>query len=106
MYDIDFYRSNKIPHYYAIQEAGQMIVTNPNGFHGVANTGRNYAEAANFYCMGAIHETMKYPLCNCKDVVKQYYKNDWQPYINYCQTVEKSMKYTAAEISVYRFLFV
>uniref|UniRef100_A0A914QB83 JmjC domain-containing protein n=1 Tax=Panagrolaimus davidi TaxID=227884 RepID=A0A914QB83_9BILA len=99
MLDIDFFIDNNIPYCYAVQSSGQIIVTNPNGFHSVANTGRNYSEASNIYCMGTIHESLKFPLCDCPAVVGQYQKIEWQPYIKYCQNIEKSMQYSAAGIT-------
>uniref|UniRef100_A0A914Y9U2 JmjC domain-containing protein n=1 Tax=Panagrolaimus superbus TaxID=310955 RepID=A0A914Y9U2_9BILA len=92
MYDVDFYTTNKIPYYFAIQEPGEMVITNPNGFHGVANTGKNYSEAVNFYCMGTVPESLKFPLCDCSHITAEYQKEDWQSYINYCRGVETKMR--------------
>lgn len=55
--------------------------------------------------MGTIHESLKFPLCDCPAVVEQYQKTEWKPYIKYCQNIEKSMQYSAAGITV-RIFFV
>uniref|UniRef100_A0A914Y5Q4 Uncharacterized protein n=1 Tax=Panagrolaimus superbus TaxID=310955 RepID=A0A914Y5Q4_9BILA len=61
-------------------------------FMGVANTGKNYSEAVNFYCMGTVPESLKFPLCDCSHITAEYQKEDWQSYINYCRGVETKMR--------------